>query len=79
MFDENRIVSRFLKIDEELYRGKEYFRKIRRANRLATYSDYDSDSDTDSDSDYDPEADPLADYFNSISEDRYDDSECIEI
>ena len=39
MFDENRIVSRFLEIDEELYRGKEYFRKIRRANGLATYSD----------------------------------------
>ena len=32
MFDENRIVSRFLEVDEELYRGKEYFRKERRAN-----------------------------------------------
>ena len=96
MFDENRIVSRFLEVDEELYRGKEYFRKQRRASshfKLGSGecicsdsdcdpdcdSDYDSYYDTDSDIDYDPERDPLAVYFDSIAEDRYDDSECIEI
>ena len=82
MFDENRIVSRFLEVDEELYRGKEYLRQERRASSLADF-EYDSDDDsyydTDSDTDYDPERDPLADYFDSIAEDRYDDSECIEI
>ena len=88
MFDENRIVSRFLEVDEELYRGKEYFRKERRASRLTNFlsdSDYYSDTDSDSVSDYDSDLEResyfkgIEDYFNSIAEDRYDDDECIEI